>query len=195
MYQGNYFLAVRKTIFSETVSMNMVMLGMIPDMVLLTHLLPGTDGPLEPKFWFVMSMATLVGGLTAFPINYFLVKFRLKHGCMTMSEKVPDGHQGFRSPEAKDERDLKDTGEGMQDGHQEKHAMHGKGMPGMEMPGMEMPESTGDGMASGEHGDHGGHAMGTLSKGAMFVWVVVTFVLMFAATWATSQVAPIRFAW
>ncbi|HJN67087.1 MAG TPA: DUF4396 domain-containing protein, partial [Pirellulales bacterium] len=39
MYEGNYRLAVRKTIFAETVSMNMVMLGMIPAMLLLNHFL------------------------------------------------------------------------------------------------------------------------------------------------------------
>ncbi len=34
-----------------------------------------------------MGMATLLGGLTAFPINYWLVKRKLKHGCMTLTEK------------------------------------------------------------------------------------------------------------
>jgi len=75
MYEGNYLLAVRKTIFAETVSMNMVMLGMIPAMVLLNHyLMPGVEGPLTAKFWFVMSMAAIVGGVTAYPINQYLVR-------------------------------------------------------------------------------------------------------------------------
>ena len=35
MLGGNYLMAVRKTFFAETVSMNMVMVGMIPTMVIL----------------------------------------------------------------------------------------------------------------------------------------------------------------
>ena len=40
MYGNDYWLAVRKTIFAETVSMNMVMVGMIPAMVILKHAFP-----------------------------------------------------------------------------------------------------------------------------------------------------------
>jgi hypothetical protein len=40
MYQGNYLQAVRKTIFAEAVSMNMVMAGMIPTMVVLAAAWP-----------------------------------------------------------------------------------------------------------------------------------------------------------
>lgn len=84
MFHGNYFLAVRKTFFVETVSMNMVMVGMIPVMVILMHFLPEADNPLRLTFWFTMGMATIVGGLTAFPVNYWLVDKNLKHGCMTV---------------------------------------------------------------------------------------------------------------
>lgn len=38
MYQGDYLMAVRKTVFAETVSMNFVMAGMIPVMVLLAYI-------------------------------------------------------------------------------------------------------------------------------------------------------------
>ena len=102
MYEGNYLLAVRKTIFAETVSMNMVMLGMIPTMLLLNHFLPtDVEGPLTAKFWFVMSMATIAGGLTAYPINHYLVRKGLKHGCMTIRRDDP--HRGHRSAEAASE--------------------------------------------------------------------------------------------
>ncbi len=88
MYTDNYALAVRKTFFAETVSMNMVMVGMIPAMVLLKHALPLGRDPLHPHFWFIMGMATLAGGLTAYPINSWLVRSKLKHGCMTLPEKA-----------------------------------------------------------------------------------------------------------
>ena len=33
-----------------------------------------------------MSLATLVGGLLAYPVNYLLVAHHLKHGCMTLPD-------------------------------------------------------------------------------------------------------------
>ncbi len=81
---GSYSQAVRKTFFSETVSMNMVMTGMIPTMVLLAAAWPESEDPLSPTFWFRMSLAAIVGGFVAFPINYWLVANHLKHGCMTL---------------------------------------------------------------------------------------------------------------
>ncbi len=90
MYNGDYWLAVRKTFFVETVSMNMVMVGMIPVMVILMHFLPNGDDPYGPTFWFTMSMATITGGLTAFPINHWLVVRKLKHGCMTLKPEMEE---------------------------------------------------------------------------------------------------------
>ncbi len=83
MYDGNYWMAVRKTFFAETVSMNMVMLGMIPTMVILMHTLPGANNPNHLLFWGVMSLATIVGMITAYPINSWLVAKGLKHGMMS----------------------------------------------------------------------------------------------------------------
>ena len=59
MYGGDYLLAVRKTFFAETVSMNAVMVGMIPVMLLLMHHVPLARDPLRPRFWFVMGMAAI----------------------------------------------------------------------------------------------------------------------------------------
>ena len=83
MYDGNYWMAVRKTFFAETVSMNMVMLGMIPTMVILMHTLPGANNPNHLLFWGVMSLATIAGMITAYPINSWLVAKGLKHGMMS----------------------------------------------------------------------------------------------------------------
>jgi len=92
MYGGNYWLAVRKTFFAETISMNMVMTGMIPTMVILMHALPGANKPEHALFWGVMSVATMVGMITAYPINSWLVAKGLKHGMMSA---IPE-------PESKD---------------------------------------------------------------------------------------------
>ncbi|MEM8608822.1 MAG: DUF4396 domain-containing protein [Myxococcota bacterium] len=90
MYDGNYGLAVRKTFFAETVSMNMVMVGMIPAMVILMHYIPEARKPTEPAFWWAMGMAAIAGGLTAYPINSWMVRKHLKHGCMTLPEPGTD---------------------------------------------------------------------------------------------------------
>ena len=62
MYDGDYWKAVRKTFFAETVSMNMVMTGMLPVMLILAGHWPGSEEPHNPSFWFRMSVATIVGG-------------------------------------------------------------------------------------------------------------------------------------
>lgn len=96
MYDGDYRLAVRKTLFVETLSMNFVMTGMIPVMVLLAAQWPASTSPLSPEFWFRMSIAAIVGGVIAYPVNYWLVASHLKHGCMTLPDAdgpAPDlGH-------------------------------------------------------------------------------------------------------
>ena len=101
MYNGDYWMAVRKTLFAETVSMNFVMTGMIPVMIVLAAVWEGSESPLQPAFWFRMSLATIAGGVLAYPINYWLVKNHLKHGCMTLpGADGPAPGLGHRSPEA-----------------------------------------------------------------------------------------------
>lgn len=85
MLGGKYLLAVRKTFFAETVSMNMVMVGMIPVMVILMDRLPGSDNPTNPTFWGIMSLAAMTGMVTAYPINSWMVARGIKHGMMTAS--------------------------------------------------------------------------------------------------------------
>ena len=101
MFDGNYWKAVRKTFFAETVSMNFVMVGMIPTMVVLAVLWEGSENPLQPAFWFRMSLASIAGGVLAYPINFWLVRQHLKHGCMTLpGADGPAPGLGHRSPEA-----------------------------------------------------------------------------------------------
>jgi hypothetical protein len=100
MYDGNYLLAVRKTFSAETVSMNTVMVGMIPAMLILMSRVPGAGSPRSPEFWFVMGVAAIAGGITAYPINWWLVKNNLKHGCMTLPGRDgPAPYLGHRSSE------------------------------------------------------------------------------------------------
>ncbi len=84
MLGGSYIQAVRQTIYPEWVSMNFMMAGMFPTMVLL---MMGRDMramlPTELVFWGAMSAAVIVGLLTALPVNMWLVNKGLKHGMGT----------------------------------------------------------------------------------------------------------------
>lgn len=169
MYGGDYWLAVRKTFFAEAVSMNFVMLGMIPTMVVLAHAWPGSGEPASPAFWFRMSLATIAGGILAYPINHWLVAKRLKHGCMTLpGADGPAPHLGHRSPEK---------------------PAAAEAMPGMTMamPGMKMDEAQGDPESGPEM------AMGTIGTGRAAALIAASFVVLLAAVWLTSRFVPISF--
>ena len=88
MFGGSWIKAVRGTIFAETVSMNCVMIGMFPLMIILGHQMSGAHDPTEPAFWFHMSMAIIVGSVTAYPVNHWLVARGLKHGCSTSPHEM-----------------------------------------------------------------------------------------------------------
>ena len=197
MYGGRYMTAVRKTFFAETVSMNFVMAGMIPTMVILTALWPESDNPLHAAFWFRMGLATIVGGVIAYPVNYWLVASHLKHGCMTLpGADTPAPALGHASPEPM-AMAMAMAGGGMD------HAGHGNA------------HHQGDAMKTGDHGGehaaHEGHDMGhghmhgagdgenqpmvmrSLSTASATLIVLATYLLLVAAVVATAQVVPIRF--
>ncbi len=83
MAGGNYLEAVKKTFFAETVSMNFVMVGMIPVMAILRMKIPGGDDPKGLMFWGISSAATIAGAIAAYPVNSWLVGSGLKHGMMS----------------------------------------------------------------------------------------------------------------
>jgi len=83
MLGGSYTTAVRKTIYAEWVSMNCVMAGMIPAMLLFMSRDMRAMEPTQIQFWFSMSVAALAGGIVAIPVNVWLVKKHLKHGMGT----------------------------------------------------------------------------------------------------------------
>ncbi len=87
MVGGSYLRSLRETFVPELVSMNMLMAGMVVTMKLLMPRIEGAAGPAAPGFWFVMSMAMIVGFIMAYPVNWWLVTRNLKHGMLTVLEK------------------------------------------------------------------------------------------------------------
>ncbi len=73
MAGGSFKLSLRMTFVPEFLSMNTLMAGMVPVMILTTTRFPGGDNPRNATFWFAMSMALLAGGIVAYPMNWWLV--------------------------------------------------------------------------------------------------------------------------
>lgn len=84
MMGGSYTKALKHSLLPEWLSMNMMMTGMFPTMILL---MMGRDmRAMEPNqlvFWGVMSIAVGIGYIVAYPINAWLVYAGLKHGMGT----------------------------------------------------------------------------------------------------------------
>lgn len=84
MMGGSYLKAVRHSLLPEWLSMNMMMAGMFPTMILL---MMGRDmramEPTQLVFWGVMSIAVGIGYIVAYPVNAWLVNVRLKLGMST----------------------------------------------------------------------------------------------------------------
>ncbi|NGX61941.1 MAG: hypothetical protein K940chlam9_01432 [Chlamydiae bacterium] len=91
MMGGTYLKALKTSFYPEFTSMNMIMAGMIPTMVIWNLLEPSAQDPRSPHFWGKMSLAAIIAGLTAFNMNRWLVKNGLKHGMMTVrkGEEAP----------------------------------------------------------------------------------------------------------
>jgi hypothetical protein len=92
MLGGGYWQAVKRTILPEWLSMNMVMAGMAPVMVLLMTRDMAAMEPTSLRFWGVMSLATIVGAALAYPINVWMVDRGLKHGMGTVRVLGKGGH-------------------------------------------------------------------------------------------------------
>lgn len=92
MLGGSYTRALRLAFLPEWLSMNAVMAGMIPVMVVLMSRDMRAMEPTSLRFWGVMSLAALVGGVLAYPLNVWLVAVRLKHGMGTVRVLGEGGH-------------------------------------------------------------------------------------------------------
>jgi hypothetical protein len=91
MVGGSYTRSLTSTFIPELLSMNLLMAGMVPVMMLLKMQLGG-GSPASPVFWFVMSMALLAGAILAYPMNWWLVRYHLKHGMMTIRPTAMAAH-------------------------------------------------------------------------------------------------------
>ncbi len=80
---GSYWQAVKSSFLPEWLSMNAVMAGMIPTMIILMTRDMRAMEPTSLRFWGIMSLASLVGAVLAYPVNYWLVGKKLKHGMGT----------------------------------------------------------------------------------------------------------------
>ena len=93
MMGGSYPAAVRRSLVPEWLSMNFMMAGMFPTMVVL---MMGRDmramEPTQLTFWGAMSAAVLVGLLVAYPVNVWMVQKGLKHGMGTQRALGKGGH-------------------------------------------------------------------------------------------------------
>ena len=93
MMGGSYIKAVKHSLYPEWVSMNFMMAGMFPVMVLL---MMGRDmramEPTELVFWGAMSVAVGAGLLSCYSVNLWLVSKGLKHGMGTVRALGKGGH-------------------------------------------------------------------------------------------------------
>lgn len=145
MAGGSYRSALRSTFLSELLSMNLLMAGMIPTVMILRRHVEAAGDPSSPRFWFVMSMGLLVGFVVAYPMNWWLVANHLKHGMMTVRPASKPAAMAH--------------GAGMDMAH---------GAAAMEMggAGMEMGSPATGGHHFGGHASHGGGRMGHMSMEA-----------------------------
>jgi Domain of unknown function (DUF4396) len=84
---GSYSVSLKRTFIAELLSMNLLMAGMVPTAMTLRQRVDLAGDPAHARFWFVMSVALLVGFIVAYPMNWWLVANHLKHGMMTVRPK------------------------------------------------------------------------------------------------------------
>jgi hypothetical protein len=92
MLGGSYGAALERSFMPEWLSMNAVMAGMTPVMVvLMSHDMQAMEVT-SIRLWGVMSLATLVGAVIAYPVNVLLVAVGLKHGMGSVRALGAGGH-------------------------------------------------------------------------------------------------------
>ena len=117
MTGGTYWANVRKSFLPEFISMNAMMAGMAPTMSLL---MMGRDmramDPLELVFWGVMSVGVMVGFVTAYPFNVWMVEKKIKHGLMTDRKGTPGAPSGMSGMKS-EMGQMSDTQMSQREGH------------------------------------------------------------------------------
>ncbi|MCB1496867.1 MAG: DUF4396 domain-containing protein [Bauldia sp.] len=100
MAGGDYGKSLRMTFMSEFLSMNCLMGGMIVVSTLAWKGVAAAHDPLQPLFWFRMSVALMAGFVIAYPMNWWLVAHHLKHGMTTVRPATAgDGMSGMKMDE------------------------------------------------------------------------------------------------
>jgi Domain of unknown function (DUF4396) len=92
MAGGSYLASLRATFLPELLSMNLLMTGMLLTSQFARRNADRGNDPAHPQFWFIMSMALIVGFVCAYPMNWWLVANHMKHGMFTVrreSEAAP----------------------------------------------------------------------------------------------------------
>lgn len=88
MAGGSYLASLKMTFLPELLSMNLLMAGMLlTSRIGMGHVAQG-ENPARPQFWFIMSMALIVGFVCAYPINWWLVANHMKHGMLTVRREA-----------------------------------------------------------------------------------------------------------
>lgn len=121
MVGGSYTRALASSFIPELTSMNCLMAGMIPVAMIAKANVAGARDPGSPAFWFIMSMALLTGFIFAYPMNWWLVARKLKHGMLTVRSSANAASHQMPS-------------------------MEREGMPGMEHQGHSGGHAMGDAM-------------------------------------------------
>ncbi|RWD47956.1 DUF4396 domain-containing protein [Mesorhizobium sp.] len=160
MMGGTYWENVRKSFMPEFISMNFMMAGMAP---VMSFLMMGSDmramEPTELLFWGVMSFGVIVGFITAYPANVWMVVRGLKHGLMT--EREPEFEKAREGSREHAHGGAEAEAAGLRHAHArlDEHAnpRHGNagGNPGAGYHGSGHGPSHGNGGARGSHGGHG----------------------------------------
>jgi hypothetical protein len=94
MVGGSYARSLRMTFLPELLSMNLLMTGMQLTSRFSMREIARGDDPARPEFWFIMSMALVVGFACAYPINWWLVAHHMKHGMLTVREEPVSAPSG-----------------------------------------------------------------------------------------------------
>ncbi len=80
--------------------MNLLMADMLPTMHVLMPLIDGGSDPLTGGFWFIMSIALIVGLIPVYPINWLLFAYGLKYSIITYPPQEPSHlHPGAKHGE------------------------------------------------------------------------------------------------
>lgn len=144
--------------------MNFMMAGMAP---VMSFLMMGSDmramEPTELLFWGVMSLGVIVGFITAYPSNVWMVARGLKHGLMTQREQEFDKAGEGKRARAHASSEAGATGHHHDEMKRKPETMkvtpgHGAHARSREHanPGHDGPDGGG---GNQKHGPHGGHGM------------------------------------